>query len=501
MYMVFGRTVIFDMMLTLCMSVSVIAAYEAMEGDAGRGRLAGMIAFAAAGLGTITKGPVALLVPLLVVVTWALLRGRPGLLVRLRPLTGLAVFGVVVLPWVWLASVRNPGYLEYALVGENLQRMTSNKFDTARPLAFYARFVIPAFFPWMLYACGVALRRSWHYLRHRKAPGEPGRSVLAALRAETDTRRLAAVFAGVWAAAVFMFFSLITSKRPSYILPCSVPIALATGMLWARALAPRPGAAGGAGRVDGGGGADGACEVDEAGEVDATSRAAARADLRTGATIAAVAALALAALFALPLVPGAPVMRLTAGRYGTLLARHALFGLTAGLLALAGILMLATRRLRRPWLAFGAGILAITAMVPMARSVARYVDAERSSRAVSRYLETRLADQDRVICFEEYRPGLNFYLRRPIHHVTRWGRIFTSNYIEQNLDRFRGDPGFRRMPEDEMRRILRDGGRQVYILAPRKQYDLLAEMAAVPLRQVYEDPYGGLFVPEPAAGD
>src|SRR4029077_9891615 len=130
LYIVFGRIVIFDMMLTLCMTVAALAAFEAIESE--RRRIPpGLLFFTAAGIGTICKGPVALVVPLLVAVAWALARGRPRALGRLRFGIGAVVYFAIVAPWLILVETRNPGYLHYALVGENLQRMTSNRFETA----------------------------------------------------------------------------------------------------------------------------------------------------------------------------------------------------------------------------------------------------------------------------------------------------------------------------------------------------------------------------------
>jgi hypothetical protein len=103
-----------------------------------------------------------------------------------------------------------------------------------------------------------------------------------------------------------------------------------------------------------------------------------------------------------------------------------------------------------------------------------------------------------VICFEEYRPGLNFYLRRPIYQVTRAGRIFTSNYIEKHLDQFRDDPGFRLLSKERLRETLRDPGSTAYVLSARKEYGPLFEAAGVPLRSVWEQGGFGLFV---RAGD
>src|SRR5439155_24450336 len=146
LYIIFGRIVIFDMMLTFCMTVAVLAAFEALESESRR-VLPAVLFFAASGLGTICKGPVALIVPLLVAVGWALVRGRPRALGRLRFGTGAVVYFAIIVPWLVLVEARNPGYLRYAIIGENLQRMTSNRFETARPFFFYAKVILPGLFP------------------------------------------------------------------------------------------------------------------------------------------------------------------------------------------------------------------------------------------------------------------------------------------------------------------------------------------------------------------
>ncbi len=407
LYIVFARTVIFDMMLTVCMTVSVMAAFEAMEGS----RVAGPIAFAAAGLGTITKGPVALVVPLLVAATWAVLERRPGLLRRLRPGAGMAIYAAIVLPWLVLVSARNPGFLEYAIVGENLKRIATDTFETSRPFYFYPKIVLPGLFPWILYAGAFAARRGLRGLRAgRPVPGAAPR----------DPRARAERFAVVWIGVVYLFFSLVISKRPSYML-----------LLLAAALA----LAGPAGLARG---------IEE-------------------------------------------------GKYDPLLTRDLLFGLTAaGLVAVASLALIA-RRTRRPGLILVSAALTIAVMVPMARAVMGYVGAARSSRTVSRFLAARLGPDDRVICFEEYRPGLNFYLKRPIYLVSGPGRTFTSNYIKMHIEEYRNDPTFRMIPKDRLTEALLQDG-TTFIVAPVRSYDALRAAAGVPLRTIYEDGVGAIFV-------
>ncbi len=469
-YIVFGRTVIFDMMLTFCMSTSAMAAFEAMRGEGPRARLAGALFFAAAGVGTLTKGPVALIAPLLVAAAWAAFERRPARLLRLGFPSGLLIYAAIVLPWLVLVSMRNPGYLRYALIGENLARMTSNRFDTARPVHFYFKVILGGLFPWILYCCAAAGRRLWSLWRTKRA-GERLRPIGAA-----ESPPLIP-FAAVWFGVLFSFFSLITSKRPSYVLPCAVPIAILTGGLWSAASRRRQGIP----------------DEEGAGTAEETARAdRARQDLAAGSVWVALTCACSAVILALG-GPAGLALGAGGGKYDVLLSRQVLFGMTAAAMAISGLVLFLTRKAERPLVTFTAAVLAIGVMLPLARAVSGYIDMARSSRPMSRFLAGRLTPQDSVICYDEYRPGLNFYLRRPVYLSSGPGRTFTSNYIKQNIEQFRHDPSFRMIPKEDLpRALLRDSG--AFVVAPRRSFKALESSAGVPLTLIYEDFYGGVFV-------
>jgi 4-amino-4-deoxy-L-arabinose transferase-like glycosyltransferase len=465
LYIVFARTVIFDMMLTVCMTAGAMAAFEAMEGDDGVRRIAATLVFAAAGLGTITKGPVALVVPILVAAAWALARRRPGLFARLRPGRGALVYAAIVAPWLLLVSARNPGYLRYAIVHENLQRIAANSFDADEPITFYVPVVIAGLFPWVLYVCGAGVRRLALAIRSGR-DGPAGSSAGTTARTGDDRRVLFTRYASLWAGVLFLFLSLVGSKRPSYMLPLAVPVALVAAVLWAGAFRGRPKRTGG--------------------------------DLPVGAVL--VAGVTLAIGIFLSLVEGGRLGTTMAPDRRQLLVSHPLMlAMTTVGLCVACLLLLATRRSGRPAMPLVAAILPLVVMAPLGRVAWSYIEATRSSRSVSRFLAPRLAPGDPVICFEEYRPGLSFYLQRPIYLVGGSGRVFTSNYIRMNVDRYRNAPDSRILSGEELRTWLQRDGPRAFVVAPKRLEDALRAQAGIPLRAIYEDGAGGVFVPAAAA--
>ncbi|MEE9291673.1 MAG: glycosyltransferase family 39 protein [Acidobacteriota bacterium] len=476
LYIVFGRLVIFDTMLTLCVTVSAFAAFEAMENArAGAGRaIAGALFFVAAGIGTMTKGPIGLVAPLLIAVVWAMVRGKPALLKRLGWGWGIPIYLAVALPWVIVMATRHPDFLRYVVFGEILNRLRVDGLDRARPVWFHLTILLPGFFPWILPVLVAGLRRMPRF-----------RSVL---KSDHPRARLM-LFCAVWIAVLFLLFSAIPSKRAGYLLPCAAPIALLNAALWSRLLRN------GRDREASSPQEASAPTVNADAQIDVAAGDAAAGDVAAGSWAVAIGCLILAVLFTVG-VSGWLGSSLTSGRYGALLARSHLFAGTAGALTVVGVMVLLFRRGRRPIVSFVSIGLSVFALFPLAGEVLGFIGEERSSREVSRFLEERLGPDDRVICYEDYWPGLNFYLRREVDQVTPDGRVFTSNYLAASARRLAGDPSFRLMPQKKMRELLAHGDSVVYILTPRRYWDDLQAVAGVPLRLIHEDRFGGVFVKE-----
>lgn len=202
----FSRIVILDSLLALLVTSALFAFHAAIEARvAGRGdRIFTLIAWAAIGLGILTKGPVALAVPLMVAAPYALWR-RASWAVW-NPI-GPLLMAAIIAPWVWFMEDRLPGYLEYVAVTETWQRVSSDELHRTQPWWYFLVIAGVGFFPWWPLAFG----------RRRLDGGtDPGR-----------------VFAVLWLLVPLVFFSLSRSKLPQYILPLMPAIALLLASRWA----------------------------------------------------------------------------------------------------------------------------------------------------------------------------------------------------------------------------------------------------------------------------
>jgi 4-amino-4-deoxy-L-arabinose transferase-like glycosyltransferase len=127
----------------------------------------------------LTKGPLAIVLSGMAIGGFALLRGGPlgvwRTLLRMRPLAGVAIMAVVCLPWHVLAWQRDPRFLEFFYVHINWEAFFDGSINHPGPPWYYLPILAVALAPWSLVAVPLlccALSRAY---RSAVAPwrGEP----------------------------------------------------------------------------------------------------------------------------------------------------------------------------------------------------------------------------------------------------------------------------------------------------------------------------------------
>jgi 4-amino-4-deoxy-L-arabinose transferase-like glycosyltransferase len=172
----------------------------------------------AAGLGFLTKGPVAVVVPgiVLLPIWW---RERRQLVGVWRGLAMAGVFGSLIgLPW-YAAMWREHGtsYLDSFFIGDNLERFATGRFNARRLPGYYLGVLLGGLLPWSAYAIALAPLSASRL-----------RGLMRSMTAE-EWRLV------IWAAAPIVFFTVSVGQQPRYILPVLPPVAI----LLARALIGR----------------------------------------------------------------------------------------------------------------------------------------------------------------------------------------------------------------------------------------------------------------------
>ncbi|HVT57764.1 MAG TPA: phospholipid carrier-dependent glycosyltransferase [Thermoanaerobaculia bacterium] len=454
---VFARTVIFDSALTFFLVLALAAFYCAIEAaaratpatlDVGAGGSAAgglppggarrqwlgwtALAWAAMGLGVLTKGPVALAVPLLAAVPYAIWRRRSRAV--WHPL-GPAALALVVAPWVWAMSRQVPEFLRYVLVTETWQRMTTDELHRTGPFWYFAPLLLAGTLPWSAVALG-GWRRG---CRLRGAGGELDGRLLYLL---------------LWIALPFVLFSLSHSKRPQYILPLAPAVALLAAALLGAGGGPdraradhdrdQPRASGRTGEPDHQGGRGAAGQGDEAPPSGQPGLGR-----LPGARAAAGSWLALGGILA---VAGPVVARLPHAlpTRATLLPPTLLaLGLTLAGCGIAAWFGAARRRVAVAALALPMAALPVLVMPALAQ-----IGRERSAREVAAAIAPHLAAGGTVVGIHTFPPSLPFYLRQPLIVTSRAGRELTSNYVIQYYAKWLAAPATPLRPPDWWRQAL-----------------------------------------------
>jgi 4-amino-4-deoxy-L-arabinose transferase-like glycosyltransferase len=213
-FMAFSRAVIFDMPLAFFITLGLWAFARGKTSDANVAGKFYILMYAAAGAAVLTKGPIGLAIPVLVIGPYLLLRRKPPLR-ALKPLQGAALLLLIAAPWYLWAEAHNPGYLRYFFVEENFWRYLTPQFNRGQPWYYYFEVFAVGFLPW------TALLQ----LPFTRA---------ASLK---DDDRLLFV---LWTAVPFIFFSFSAAKQPGYVLPAFPPLALLVGSAIAKAVEAAP---------------------------------------------------------------------------------------------------------------------------------------------------------------------------------------------------------------------------------------------------------------------
>src|SRR5262245_35958943 len=211
LFAVLSAYVIFDMPLTLCVTVVWTALARELADGPAPGRRAAM--YLAVAVGLLVKGPVML--------AWAI-GGSIGAAMVLRRADPLRWLGwwpgwlsVVMIAGSWFAAAaaRHPEYPRYAFLEESWERLTTGSFRREQPWWFVPAVLVGGSLPWSLATPWLALGR-----RHARTPGG------------TIAARVALGF--LLFAAVF--FTLSRSKLVTYLLPAFPPLAWLSAEAWTR---------------------------------------------------------------------------------------------------------------------------------------------------------------------------------------------------------------------------------------------------------------------------
>ena len=207
-YVALGRMALPDLPLALSVTATIAACLIAIGDRVPRPRTWLVLAAVTAALGFLTKGPLALVLPAVVVVPVLLIERRASRLRVTDLLVAALVFVVLATPW-YLAMWSRHGnaYLERFFIGDNLERFATDRFNEPRPWWYYGPVIVGGVVPWAPYL----LLGTSALLRLLTLRGGLG---------SLETRL------AIWAGLPLVVFTASVGKQPRYVLPLLPPLAI-----------------------------------------------------------------------------------------------------------------------------------------------------------------------------------------------------------------------------------------------------------------------------------
>ncbi len=227
-----GRTGVSDMLLVGCMCSALLAFFlgYSLEEEREKAEFSTIstsrfpnkwyLAFyVLIALAILTKGPVGIVIPALIIGSFSLYVGNFRQLLReMRPVSGILMIVAIALPWFILVILANgQTYIDSFFGYHNFQRFTQVVNRHSAPWYFYFFVVLLGFAPWSIYLpVAIARTRFWQRSYWRRQP----RSAQLSL------------FALFWFGCIFGFFTISVTKLPSYVLPLLPAAAILVTLLW-----------------------------------------------------------------------------------------------------------------------------------------------------------------------------------------------------------------------------------------------------------------------------
>ena len=239
-----GRMAVTDSVLIFFTTLALYGFWLGLHGE-GRERHGIWLLYIGMALGTLTKGPIGVAVPLLAIVPYLTLTKRwPQFWRSGFPLAGLCVLLLLAVPWYAAMVAIHGSHYTASAQADTIGRFLSTIGGHGGTFFFYVPVLLFGFFPWsgfLIFGLYQTLK-GWREARRDKGQGGKGVNGVMDDPATPLPRYPATppheleIFAALWVAAVFVFFSLSATRLPHYIAPLFPGAAILAASYWHRSL-------------------------------------------------------------------------------------------------------------------------------------------------------------------------------------------------------------------------------------------------------------------------
>lgn len=205
---------------------TVLTYYLFWVGHTSSGRRWWIPVGAASGLAMLTKGPVGVVLPGLVIAAYFVWNRESRRLWNRGLIWGLLACTLVAGPWYGLVTAETRGaWAKAFFLNENVNRALTPMENHRGPVFYHAAALLVLFAPWSVFIGAVL----WHGVRSAKRPNTPTSFIPNEAGIENGTAVTRPYrFLVCWFTAYLVVFSLVSTKLPNYVLPLYPALAILT---------------------------------------------------------------------------------------------------------------------------------------------------------------------------------------------------------------------------------------------------------------------------------
>ncbi len=214
-YIVLSRACVTDMTLFVFMLFGILFFFC---GYLKKGGYFYLLSAASFGLATLTKGPIAIILAGAVFIAYLLWIRDTKVIKNVPIIEYILVFLVITVPWYLLMyKLHGRGFIDTFFGFHNITRFLESEHAIGSQVYYNVPVVLAGFFPWSVFLpFGF-----WHIIKKIRNQ-----------KSEVRNEKRHLIFILIWFLVIFIFFSISSTKLPTYVLPSFISLALVAAIFW-----------------------------------------------------------------------------------------------------------------------------------------------------------------------------------------------------------------------------------------------------------------------------
>lgn len=214
-YWYLAHAIITDMTLFVTVSLTLVCFYIGYNEN----RVSYFyVAYACSAIAVLTKGPIGLALPGLIILLFLLSEKNISYLKKLCIPTGLLLFLIIISAWYYpMYKIHGADFILTFLGVHNVLRASVSEHPEVNVWYYYTLVFIVGFFPWSFYVIPKIIRNFYEKFK--------AKTKLLSISSEQK-------FLLIWAISVFVVFQMFATKYVTYTLPYMMPIAILFALIF-----------------------------------------------------------------------------------------------------------------------------------------------------------------------------------------------------------------------------------------------------------------------------